>query len=199
MLIDVASEASMAPSCTSVQSVRARVSSSQTVMYVGFRDLMDDADLQLAAGMIGKVRVTCPECSGEGERLREKDRCKKCHGAKVAKVKKRVEFMVEPGTLNGERIALKGEADEAVSVDRFLALVLTFPARYSSRRRRLPHWCQATRIVPDLEPTGLPRLVSDHLHHAVGSSARLRASSLHPSRRPWRQSGVEARRARLAA
>lgn len=41
-------------------------------------------------------------------------RCKKCKGDKVVKDKKRVEFQIEPGTENGERIALKGEGDEAV-------------------------------------------------------------------------------------
>jgi DnaJ-class molecular chaperone len=43
-------------------------------------------------------------------------RCKKCKGDKVVKDKKRVEFQIEPGTENGERIALKGEGDEIVSL-----------------------------------------------------------------------------------
>ena len=41
-------------------------------------------------------------------------RCKKCKGEKVVKDKKRVEFQIEPGTENGERIALRGEGDEIV-------------------------------------------------------------------------------------
>jgi DnaJ family protein A protein 2 len=41
-------------------------------------------------------------------------RCKKCRGKKVVTEKKRVEFRVEPGTEDGERIALRGEADQAV-------------------------------------------------------------------------------------
>lgn len=32
------------------------------------------------------------------------------------KEKKRIEFMIEPGTEDGERIALRGEGDEAVRV-----------------------------------------------------------------------------------
>ena len=32
----------------------------------------------------------------------------------MVKDKKRVEFQIEPGTENGERIALKGEGDEIV-------------------------------------------------------------------------------------
>ncbi len=47
-------------------------------------------------------------------RLTKHCRCKKCKGAKVVKEKKRVEFKIEPGTEDGERIALKGEGDEAV-------------------------------------------------------------------------------------
>lgn len=72
-------------------------------------------DIQLAPGVVGKMRVTCPDCKGEGEHIRDKDRCKKCKGAKVTKEKKRVEFMIDPGTEDGERIALKGEGDEEVS------------------------------------------------------------------------------------
>lgn len=41
-------------------------------------------------------------------------RCKKCKGKKVTKEKKRVEFLIQPGTESGERIALKGEGDAAV-------------------------------------------------------------------------------------
>jgi len=61
------------------------------------------------------MRVTCTDCNGEGEHIRDKDRCKKCKGAKVTKEKKRVEFTIDPGTEDGERIALKGEGDEEVS------------------------------------------------------------------------------------
>lgn len=66
------------------------------------------------------MRVTCTDCDGTGEHIREKDRCKRCKGKKVMKEKKRVEFQVEPGTEHGERIALKGEGDEEVSVIRQL-------------------------------------------------------------------------------
>lgn len=61
------------------------------------------------------MKTTCPDCDGEGKRLREKEKCKKCKGKKVLKEKKRIEFMIEPGTEDGERIALRGEGDEAVS------------------------------------------------------------------------------------
>ncbi|KAK4686429.1 hypothetical protein P7C73_g3699, partial [Tremellales sp. Uapishka_1] len=72
------------------------------------------ADRHLGPGLVGKFKMECPECEGEGKKIREKDR--KCQGKKVRKEKKRVEFQIEPGTEDGERIALKGEADEAPGI-----------------------------------------------------------------------------------
>jgi DnaJ-class molecular chaperone len=57
-------------------------------------------------------------------------RCKKCKGEKVVKDKKRVEFQIEPGTENGERIALKGEGDEIVGHSTALLTVLTSSPTY---------------------------------------------------------------------
>jgi len=57
-------------------------------------------------------------------------RCKKCKGDKVVKDKKRVEFQIEPGTENGERIALKGEGDEIVSHTFDIAIKLTTSRTY---------------------------------------------------------------------
>ena len=65
---------------------------------------------------MGKVRSPCPDCDGTRQHIREKDRCKKCEGKKVRKEKKRVEFMIDPGTEDGERIALRGEGDEEPDV-----------------------------------------------------------------------------------
>ncbi|WVQ82184.1 hypothetical protein IAT38_004312 [Cryptococcus sp. DSM 104549] len=73
-------------------------------------------DRMLGPGLVGKMKSPCPECDGEGKKLRDKEKCKKCKGAKVVKEKKRVEFMIDPGTEDGERIALRGEADEAPDI-----------------------------------------------------------------------------------
>ncbi|ORX36865.1 chaperone regulator [Kockovaella imperatae] len=74
------------------------------------------ADRHLGPGLVGKMKVTCTDCHGEGTRLRDKEKCKKCKGAKVLRDKKRVEFHIQPGTEDGERIALKGEGDEAPDI-----------------------------------------------------------------------------------
>ncbi|OCF36918.1 chaperone regulator [Kwoniella heveanensis BCC8398] len=73
-------------------------------------------DRHLAPGLLGKMKSVCPECDGEGKKLRDKEKCKKCKGAKVLKEKKRIEFMIDAGTEDGERIALRGEGDEAPDI-----------------------------------------------------------------------------------
>nr|XP_019010770.1 chaperone regulator [Kwoniella pini CBS 10737]OCF49551.1 chaperone regulator [Kwoniella pini CBS 10737] len=73
-------------------------------------------DRHIAPGLLGKVKSPCPSCNGEGKKIRDKEKCKKCKGLKVTKEKKRIEFMIEPGTEDGERIALRGEGDEEPEV-----------------------------------------------------------------------------------
>lgn len=38
--------------------------------------------------MIQQMQQTCPECKGEGEVIKEKDRCKTCVGKKVISERK---------------------------------------------------------------------------------------------------------------
>lgn len=61
----------------------------------------------------GQSRVLCTECEGVGEKLREKDRCKKCKGKKTVKEKKRQEIFVEKGMTDHQRIVLAGEGDQS--------------------------------------------------------------------------------------
>lgn len=49
--------------------------------------------------------------------MREKDRCKKCKGAKVVNEKKVMEIFIEKGMRNGEKIPMKGEADQLVMME----------------------------------------------------------------------------------
>jgi len=46
----------------------------------------------------------------------EKDKCKKCSGAKTVKEKKTLDVFVAKGTLDGQKITFQGEADEAPDV-----------------------------------------------------------------------------------
>ncbi|EIW70863.1 hypothetical protein TREMEDRAFT_68250 [Tremella mesenterica DSM 1558] len=70
----------------------------------------------LGPNLVGRMKEECTACQGEGKRVRDRERCKRCKGAKVVKEKKQVEFDIKPGTLDGERIALRGEGDEASEI-----------------------------------------------------------------------------------
>ncbi|KAG0215346.1 hypothetical protein BGX28_000086 [Mortierella sp. GBA30] len=72
---------------------------------------------QVGPGMMQQMQVTCPGCDGEGSTMREKDKCKKCKGAKVVNEKKVMEIFIEKGMRNGEKIPMKGEADQQPGVE----------------------------------------------------------------------------------
>jgi len=71
---------------------------------------------QLAHGRLGTSRTTCHDCQGEGEKLKEKDRCKKCKGAKTVMEKTRQEIFVEHGMSDQQRIVLAGAGDQEPGV-----------------------------------------------------------------------------------
>ncbi|KAK5583550.1 hypothetical protein RB653_005147 [Dictyostelium firmibasis] len=67
---------------------------------------------QMGPGMIQQVQSACPDCHGTGEKIKEEDKCKECKGKKVTPGKKIVQFQVEKGTRDGERIMLQGQGSE---------------------------------------------------------------------------------------
>ena len=52
--------------------------------------------------------------NGEGEALRERDKCKKCKGTKVVKEKKYLDIYIDKGMQDGQKIVMQGEADQEV-------------------------------------------------------------------------------------
>jgi len=67
---------------------------------------------QIGPGMVQQMQSVCPDCSGSGESIKEKDKCTKCKGQKVVKERKVLEVYVEPGTEHGQKLVFSGEADE---------------------------------------------------------------------------------------
>lgn len=63
-------------------------------------------------GMVAPMTVPCATCHGRGEFYREKDKCKKCKGERTVKQKKMLELYIPPGSREGEKIVLQGEADQ---------------------------------------------------------------------------------------
>jgi len=68
--------------------------------------------MQVGPGLVSPTTVACSTCNGNGQFYKEKDRCKKCKGARTVQQKKMLELYIPPGTREGERIVLKGEADQ---------------------------------------------------------------------------------------
>lgn len=70
----------------------------------------------LGNGMMAQSWATCDQCDGEGVKVREKDRCKKCKGKKTVTTKKKLDLRIERGMLDGQTIEFSGENDEEVSM-----------------------------------------------------------------------------------
>ncbi|KAF2397635.1 DnaJ-domain-containing protein [Trichodelitschia bisporula] len=59
-----------------------------------------------------QTRIECSICNGKGKMFKEKDRCKRCRGAGVTDARKVLELYIPRGSRSGDKIVLKGEADQ---------------------------------------------------------------------------------------
>lgn len=66
--------------------------------------------------MIQQMQQPCDECSGTGEIINHKDRCKTCNGRKVNLEKKILEVHIDKGMKGGQTIIFNGESDQAPGV-----------------------------------------------------------------------------------
>ncbi|KAI0340161.1 hypothetical protein BDW22DRAFT_1347215 [Trametopsis cervina] len=66
--------------------------------------------------MIQQIQQACDDCSGTGEIINNKDRCKQCNGKKVVSEKKMLEVHIDKGMKNGQTITFRGESDQAPGV-----------------------------------------------------------------------------------
>eukprot|EP00941_MAST-03F_sp_MAST-3F-sp1_P003467 g3467.t1 len=63
--------------------------------------------------MLQQVQSICPSCGGEGKTIDAAHRCGACNGTKVQKKRKELEVTIKPGLEHGQKLVLRGEADEA--------------------------------------------------------------------------------------
>lgn len=70
---------------------------------------------QLGPGLVQQIQTVCHKCSGQGNVIAEKDKCKTCEGKKVAQDTKEIEVHVDKGMTHGMKITMAGEGDEEVS------------------------------------------------------------------------------------
>ncbi|EFX03182.1 heat shock protein DNAj [Grosmannia clavigera kw1407] len=71
-----------------------------------------EAFRQVGPGLIQQEMLPCDHCQGSGMYYKEKDRCKKCKGARTVEETKALEIYIPRGSMQGERIVLEGEADQ---------------------------------------------------------------------------------------
>ncbi|KAF2403906.1 hypothetical protein EJ06DRAFT_470795 [Trichodelitschia bisporula] len=67
--------------------------------------------------MIQRFQTVCPDCNGEGEIIRDRDRCKECHGKKTVIERKVLHVHVDRGVRSGTKIEFRGEGDQLPGVE----------------------------------------------------------------------------------
>jgi DnaJ family protein A protein 2 len=71
---------------------------------------------RIAMGMIQQT-VECNDCHGEGQVIKEADKCKDCKAQKVKQEKKLLEVHVDKGANDGKRYVFAGESDQVPDVE----------------------------------------------------------------------------------
>ncbi len=66
--------------------------------------------------MIQRFQQVCPDCNGEGEIIKDADRCKVCKGKKIVNERKVLQVHVDKGMQDGTRIPFPGEGDQAPNI-----------------------------------------------------------------------------------
>ncbi|KAL9093933.1 MAG: hypothetical protein Q9165_003856 [Trypethelium subeluteriae] len=66
--------------------------------------------------MIQRFQSVCSDCNGEGEIIRERDRCKQCNGKKTIVERKVLHVHVDRGVKSGTKIPFVGEGDQLPGV-----------------------------------------------------------------------------------
>ncbi|KAK6843259.1 DnaJ like subfamily A member 2 [Apiospora arundinis] len=66
--------------------------------------------------MIQRFQTVCPDCNGEGEIIKEKDRCKGCNGKKTIVDRKVLHVHVDRGVRSGTKVEFRGEGDQSPGV-----------------------------------------------------------------------------------
>jgi len=67
---------------------------------------------QLGPGMFQQILKPCYNCKSKGKIIRNGQHCSKCNGDGINRISKNLDFYIHPGTKDGEKIILHGEASE---------------------------------------------------------------------------------------
>ena len=72
---------------------------------------------QIGPGMVQQIQQSCRECNQTGEKIKEKDRCKKCKGKKVVRERKVLDCEIDKGMKDGQKIKFDQEGDQAPGIE----------------------------------------------------------------------------------
>lgn len=67
--------------------------------------------------MIQRFQAVCTDCNGDGEIVKEKDKCKQCNGKKTVIERKVLHVHVDKGVKSGTKIEFRGEGDQMPGVE----------------------------------------------------------------------------------
>ncbi|KZT67407.1 DnaJ-domain-containing protein [Daedalea quercina L-15889] len=118
---------------------------------------------QLGPGRVATTRATCSDCDGLGEKLREKDQCKKCKGKKTVKEKNRREIFIEPGMPDRHRVVLAGAGDEEPDVPPGDVIFLLKAKKHDSFERSGNDLLTTVHITLSEALLGFSRILITHL------------------------------------
>lgn len=67
--------------------------------------------VSVGPGMVTQRFVECTACHGEGVRVREKERCKRCKGSKVVSKNVKLDVEIRAGMRDGQRLVFREQSD----------------------------------------------------------------------------------------
>lgn len=72
---------------------------------------------QFGLGWSQQTQSRCPDCQGNGEYIKQKDRCTMCSGKKVCNESKIIDVFVDKGIKENHKIYFRGESDQMPDVE----------------------------------------------------------------------------------
>lgn len=72
---------------------------------------------QVGPGIMQRLESKCNECSGQGQTIPDKDKCRNCDGKKITREKKIIEVHIDKGMEDGQKIVFSNQGDIEPGLD----------------------------------------------------------------------------------
>lgn len=104
---------------------------------------------QIGPGMMQQIQQHCSDCQGNGEVIKESDRCKACKGRKVVPDRKILEVHVDPGMRDEQKVVFAGESNQEKGKEPGdIVIVLDEKEHEFFQRRGMDLICRQVRAGP---------------------------------------------------